>query len=250
MVSVIMPAYNAERTIKEAIESVLNQTYSDFELIVINDCSTDATKTIVERFVSSDSRVRLINNSVNSGVSVSRNTGISNAKGEYIAFLDSDDMWRKDKLEKQLDVMVSNNAILSYTASSFVDSNGKPYNYIMEAEEKTNLKTLLKKNLISCSSAMIKADVMKTIKMPNDKMHEDYFVWITVLREYKFAYGVNEPLLIYRLASNSKSSNRFKSAKMIYNTYHAVGYNHLLAALLTLRYTAHSVSKRYRINHV
>lgn len=250
MVSVIMPAYNAERTIAEAIESVLNQTYSDFELIVINDCSTDATKEIVEKYVASDSRVKLVNNTVNLGVSTSRNTGISNAKGEYIAFLDSDDMWRKDKLEKQLDVMVSNKAILSYTASAFIDSSGKPFNYVMEAEKKTTLRTLLKKNLISCSSAMIRSDVMKTIKMPNDKMHEDYYVWITVLRKYKYAFGVNEPLLIYRLTSNSKSSNRIKSAKMIYNTYHAVGYNHLLATLLTLRYTVHSVSKRYKINHV
>lgn len=247
MVSVIMPAYNAERTITEAIESVLNQTYSEFELIVINDCSTDETKEIVEKYVASDSRIKLINNSINTGVSTSRNTGIMNAKGEYIAFLDSDDMWRKDKLEKQLDVMVSNKAILSYTASSFIDSSGKQYNYIMEAEEKTSLGTLLKKNLISCSSAMIKSDVMKTIKMPNDKMHEDYYVWITVLRKYRFAFGINEPLLIYRLGSNTKSSNRLKSAKMIYNTYYAVGYNHLFATLLTLRYTIYSVLKRYKI---
>lgn len=249
MVSVIMPAYNAGKTISAAIDSVLGQTYSDLELIVINDCSTDDTKEIAEKYAAADCRVKLINNSVNSGVSTSRNKGVSSAEGEFIAFLDSDDMWRKDKLEKQLAVMLSNDAVLSYTASSFIDSNGNPFNYVMEAEEKTDLKTLLKKNLVSCSSAMIKADVMKKIKMPNDKMHEDYYVWITVLRQYKYAYGVNEPLLIYRLAANSKSSNRFKSAKMIYNTYHAVGYNCFLAALLTLRYTAHSVSKRYRINH-
>jgi teichuronic acid biosynthesis glycosyltransferase TuaG len=248
MISVIMPAYNAERTIKEAIESVLNQTYHDFELIVINDASLDNTLKIVEEYMELDQRVKLIDNPKNSGVSVSRNKGVSMARGEYIAFLDSDDIWRHDKLEKQLKLMKEKVAVLSYTASSFIDQKGTVFNYIMQAEEKLSLDTLLKKNLISCSSAMVRADVMKRIKMPNDKMHEDYYVWITILKEYKYAYGVNEPLLIYRLSTNSKSSNRLKSAKMIFNTYKAVGYK-VSACFLTLRYTIHSVQKRMKIKH-
>ena len=249
MISVIMPAYNAEKTIRQAIDSVLSQTYRDLELIVINDCAKDATKEIIEEYMAQDDRVRMIDNKVNSGVSVSRNKGIADAKGEYIAFLDSDDMWREDKLEKQLKVMKDNNAVLSYTASAFIDQDGNPYNYVMEAEEKTTLDTLLRKNLISCSSAMVKTDVMKKIRMPGDKMHEDYYVWIKILKKYKYAYGVNEPLLIYRMSANSKSSSRVKSAIMIYNTYHAVGYNVVSAGFLTLRYTIHSVSKRHNIKH-
>lgn len=249
MISVIMPAYNAEKTIRQAIDSVLSQTYGDFELIVINDCSKDSTQSIVEEYKEKDPRVILVNNKKNSGVSVSRNEGVDLAKGEFIAFLDSDDMWRQDKFEKQLSVMKENKAVLSYTASAFIDQDGNKYNYIMPAEEKTKLSTLLKRNLVSCSSAMVKADVMKKIKMPGDQMHEDYYVWIQLLRRYKYAYGINEPLLIYRLSANSKSSSRMKSAKMIFNTYNAVGYNKVVAFLLTLRYTIHSVTKRYRINH-
>lgn len=249
MISVIMPAYNAEKTIREAIDSVLGQSYPDLELIVINDCSKDATGEIIRQYAAADPRVKPLENPVNSGVSVSRNRGVAAAAGEYIAFLDSDDLWREDKLEKQLAVMEKNGAVLSYTASAFIDETGKRYNYVMPAEEKTTLSTLLKRNLVSCSSAMIRADVMKGLKMPSDKMHEDYYVWITVLRKYGYAYGVNEPLLIYRLSTNSKSSNRFKSAKMIYNTYRAVGYGPVSSALLMLRYTIHSVSKRYKINH-
>lgn len=249
MISVVMPAYNAEKTIREAIDSILTQSYRDLELIVVNDCSQDGTKGIIEEYAEADERVRLINNEVNSGVSVSRNKAVAAAKGEYIAFLDSDDMWKQGKLEKQLRVMEDNNAVLSYTSSAFIDQDGNPYNYIMEAEEKTTLDTLLRKNLISCSSAMVRASVMKKIKMPGDRMHEDYYVWLKILKKYKYAYGVKEPLLVYRLSANSKSSSRIKSAVMIYNTYHAVGYNAAAAGFLTLRYTIHSVSKRFNIKH-
>ena len=249
MVSIIMPAYNAEKTIVFSIESVLSQSYSDLELIIINDCSKDGTKEIVEHYAKSDNRVVVINNKENQGVSKSRNIGIQVAKGEYIAFLDSDDIWDKSKLKKQLHVMKKYNAVLSYTASAFIDETGNSYRYIMEAEKRTSLRTLLKKNLISCSSAMVKSSVMKKIKMPNDNMHEDYYVWIKILKKYKYAYGINEPLLTYRLMTKSKSSNRLKSAKMIFNTYRAVQYSAITSCFLTARYTIHSVTKRYKIKH-
>ena len=247
-VSVIMPAYNAEKTIRQAIESILNQTYTDFELIVINDCSKDGTADIIEELASKDSRIVYLQNPKNSGVSATRNYGVSEAKGKWIAFLDSDDMWRCDKLEKQLAVLNSHtDAVLGYTASAFISANGESSAYIMEAEDKTTYKTLLKKNLISCSSAMVKTEIMKNIKMPNDAMHEDYYVWLTILKEHKYAYGVNEPLLIYRLSENSKSANRLKSAKMLFNSYTAVGYTKIVAFMLMLRYTYHSISKRHKI---
>ena len=248
-VSVIMPAYNAEKTVSQAINSVIGQTFGDFELIVIDDCSKDGTADIIENLAREDARIIFLKNEQNSGVSKTRNYGVSVARGELIAFLDSDDMWREDKLEKQLEIFEKNTeAVISYTASSFIDSEGNPYSYVMQAEEKTDYKTLLRKNLLSCSSVMIRTEVMKGIKMPNDRMHEDYYVWLTVLKKTAFAYGVNEPLLIYRLSTNSKSSNRIKSAKMLFNTYTAVGYDPLRAAFLVLRYTVHSVTKRYNIS--
>lgn len=249
-ISVVMPAYNAENTVKSAVESVLCQSFSDFELIIINDCSTDGTADILRDLAQRDTRIVIIENERNSGVSYSRNAGVARAAGEWIAFLDSDDMWREDKLELQLRALEKHpECIVSYTASSFIDSEGNPYDYVMPAEEKTVYSTLLKKNLMSCSSVIIRSSVMKELKMPGDEMHEDYYTWLTVLRDGGYACGVNEPLLIYRLSRNSKSSSRVKSAKMSYNTYRAAGYSAAAALFLVCRYFFHSVTKRYKIKN-
>lgn len=248
MVSIVMPAYNSGKTIRDSVNSIFAQTYPDWELIVIDDGSIDDTSVILEEFAHSDSRVRFLQNAKNMGVSYTRNRAVTLAKGEWIAFLDSDDLWDPWKLEKQM-ALAENHSdmIVCYTASAFMDDKGNQYNYVMPAVERLTYKNLLRKNLMSCSSVMIKASVMKNIRMPNDKMHEDYFVWLTVLRESKVAYGINEPLLIYRLSTNSKSSKRFKSARMLFNSYKAVGYSFIASCVLTLQYTFHSVIKRYRI---
>lgn len=243
-----MPAYNAEKTIATAVKSVLAQTLKNWELIVIDDGSTDKTATILSEFAKMDGRIRFLQNENNIGVSHTRNRAVELAKGEWIAFLDSDDMWKPEKLQKQLLLLQKYpEMVICYTASSFIDEGGKPYNYIMPAPERITYKELLHKNLMSCSSVMLRTDIMREIKMPADNMHEDYYVWLTVLKKHKFAYGVNEPLLIYRLSANSKSGNRIKSAKMLFNSYRAVGYNLFATAFLVLRYTFYSVKKRRKI---
>lgn len=247
-VSVVMPAYNCEKTINEAVESVLNQTYSDFELLIIEDCSKDQTRKVAERLASKDARVKLLINEKNSGASYSRNRGVKEAKGEWIAFLDSDDMWKADKLEKQLEFAHNNQeTVLFYTASEFMTEDGKRYSYIMEAQKKISYKELLRKNLVSCSSVLVKSEVMKKIEMPGDEMSEDYFTWLKITRDYGYACGLNEPLLVYRLMGESKSSNRLKAARMTYNTYRAIGYNLLMSAWLVFKYTFYSVTKRRKI---
>ena len=249
-VSVIMPAYNSEKTISEAVTSVLRQTFDDLELLIVNDCSSDGTDEIIRSFAKEDPRIVIIENEKNSGVSYSRNVAIARADGEWIAFLDSDDVWREDKLESQLRLMSEHpGSSICYTASAFMDSRGNPYQYVMAAEEKIEYSTLLRKNLLSCSSVMIRASVMKDIKMPSDRMHEDYYTWLTVLRDGGYACGINEPMLTYRLSENSKSSGRVKSAKMLYRTYRAVGYNAIVSGMLVSRYFWHSVTKRYKIKN-
>lgn len=247
-VSVVMPAFNSEKTIEKAISSVLSQTYGNFELIIVDDCSVDGTSDIIEAFKEKDSRIIHLKNERNSGVSFSRNYAIKCACGDWIAFLDSDDMWTIDKLEKQINLINKNpEAVLTYTASSFISENEEEYGYILHVKPKIGYSDLLKKNLISCSSAMVKASVMKNIAMPNDKMHEDYYVWLNILKQYEYAYGIDEPLLIYRLSATSKSANRLKSAKMLYNTYKAVGYPDFVCFMFICRYTIYSVKKRYKI---
>lgn len=248
MISIVMPAYNAAKTIRDSIESIQAQTFKDWELIVIDDGSKDCTADILREMAAADERIHFLQNEKNSGASYTRNRAVELAAGEWIAFLDSDDLWRPEKLEKQLALAEAHpDMVICYTASSFIDDDGEPYGYVMPAIERMTYKKLLRKNLMSCSSVMIRSSVMKGVKMPSDKMHEDYFVWLTVVREYGVAYGINEPLLVYRLCANSKSSNRFKSAKMLYNSYRAVKYNLLLAGYFTLRYVFHSVKKRYFI---
>jgi len=248
LVSVIMPAYNAEKTIDVAIESVLKQTVSDFELIIIDDGSTDNTNGIVNKYADMDNRVVALANGGNRGVSYTRNYAVSIAQGEWIAFLDSDDAWQPTKLERQLQLSQKHiDSFIIYTGSSFIDEGGIPYRHVMHAEDKITYRRLIRKNLISCSSVMVKTRVMQAIKMPGDKMHEDYYCWLKILEQHMYAYGVDEPLLIYRLSSKSKSSNRIKSAVMLYRTYRVIGYSVICSCWLVFLYTFYSIKKRHAI---
>lgn len=255
MVSIIMPAYNAEKTIKASVESVLAQIYTDWELIIIDDASVDSTlgglvtscNQLGKEPILGDFRITLLVNEKNAGVAVSRNRGMAHAKGELLAFLDSDDIWHVDKLAKQVAFMENKNAPISYTATSYMDANGDMYKYILHAKEQLTYKDLLSSNLMSCSSVMVKKDVMQPFPTGQNKIHEDYVVWLNILRSHKYAYGLDQPLLIYRMAEGSKSANRLSSAKMIYNAYKEVGYGAVGAGFLTLRYAVHSIGKRRMI---
>ncbi len=247
-VSIVMPAYNSERFIEGSIRSVMNQVFEAWELIVIDDGSRDNTAEIVSKLATEDERIRFLQNDFNRGASYTRNRAISLANSEWVAFLDSDDLWTNDKLEKQVALAEEHpDVMIFYTASSFINEDGEPYEYVMEAKEQITYKELLQKNLLSCSSVMVRSSIIREVKMPSDKMHEDYFAWLNILRIHKVAYGVNEPLLIYRLRNNSKSSNRIKSALMLYRTYRAVGYNFIHAGWLVFRYALYSIKKRTKI---
>lgn len=224
------------------------QTWTEFELIVVEDCSQDATAQLVEKLAEEDGRIVLLKNTSNAGASASRNAGVARARGEWIAFLDSDDLWRPEKLERQLALLECRpDAVLGYTASAFMDEDGRMYSYVMEAEAETSYAVLLRKNLLSCSSVMVRRSVMIRHPMGGDRMHEDYASWLLILRETRCAYGLNEPLLVYRLRKGSKSGSRIRSAVMLYASYQYVGYSAFSAAVMTFRYAVHSISKRRRI---
>ena len=247
-VSVVMPAYNAERYIGQAIQSVLRQTYPDFELLVVDDGSKDQTVRIVRCLAEQDDRIHLYIMGKNSGVSASRNFGVTQARGEWIAFLDSDDIWREDKLERQLSYLARfPSAAIGYTASAFMNADGERYAYIMAALPQTTYAMLLRGNLMSCSSVMVKTSLMRRYPMGGDQMHEDYAAWLQILREVPCAYGVNEPLLIYRVSSASKSGDRITSAEMLYHTYRYVGFSAARALCMVFRYVFCSVDKRRKI---
>lgn len=225
LISIIMAAYNAEKTIRQAIDSVLKQTYSEWELLVVDDCSQDQTIAIVKDFSLKDSRVRLIQNEQNKGVSYTRWHGLQEAKGAWIAILDSDDAWSPDKLQKQVELQNRTGAELLFTGSAFMDADGNEIDWYLHAPATITYRQLLKQNLLSNSSALVKKELYEKHYAVGDAMHEDFAIWLGILKEGRKAYGVDEPLLIYRLDQNSKSGNKVKAAIMNWNTYRYVGLN-------------------------
>ena len=246
-VSIIMAAYNAERTIEMAIKSVLSQTISNWELIVINDCSTDRTSEIVTSFVSDDSRIRLISNENNRGVSISRKIGMETATGEWIAVLDSDDMWTKEKLEKQLQLAQLHHAELVFSGSAFMDNSGRRIDWILHVPKTIHYKQLLKQNLVSNSSVLVKTELYRQFYVVGDEMHEDFAMWLRITKTGRLAYGIDEPLLIYRIADKSKSSNKIHAAKMNWNTYRYVGLSRIGSIYYMWWYTVNGLLKYRKI---
>ncbi len=249
-VSVIMPAYNAERFIAKAVDSVIAQTFKDWELIIIDDCSSDNTSEIAGSYSSADPRIKVLRNERNQGVSKSRTAGIESASAPWVAFLDSDDLWREDKLEKQFALLQRYpEAQILFTASAFIAADGAAYSYVMDVPDRVTYKELLRGNVMSCSSVMVKRDLMLRYPMQRDDMHEDYASWLQMLKEVPCAYGVNEPLLIYRFTEGSKSSKRISSAKMVYRTYRSLNMNPAVSGFNTVLYAGYSILKRWRIHH-
>lgn len=243
LISIIMAAYNAEKTIEQAINSVLSQTYTNFELLVVNDCSTDRTAELVKSIAAKDSRVRLISNVKNSGVSYTRKHGLEEAKGSWIAILDSDDAWAQEKLEKQIKLQKKTNADLLFTGSAFMDADGKPIDWYLAAPAEVTYRQLLKQNVLSNSSALVRKELYAKYYAVGDKMHEDFAIWLSILKDGRKAYGVDEPLLIYRLAKSSKSGNKVKAAKMNWNTYRYIGLNPMEAIYYECWYMAKGLLK-------
>ena len=240
-VSVVIPAYNAEKTLPKTLNSVLEQTLPPLEIIVIDDCSADNTAAIVAEYAARDSRLLYRKNEKNAGVSHSRNVGVAMASGEWIAFLDSDDCWTPEKLEHQLAAAQKDpTCAFLFTASAFMDQDGCPMTGVFSVAERVTRRELLKQNIISCSSVLIKRDLMIRHPMRDGtKMHEDFAAWLDVLSDTPFAMGVNEPLLVYRIQSTSKSGNRWKSLLMAWRTYRAVQ----ISPIATIYYMCFNVTR-------
>ena len=225
LVSIIMAAYNAEKTLEIAVNSVISQTYTNWELLIINDCSWDRTETIAAEYAEKDNRIRLLNNEKNCGVSISRKNGLMAASGQWIAILDSDDAWASEKLEKQFCLQKEKSADILFTGSAFMDENGNPIDWYLHAPSELTYRKLLKQNLLSNSSVLVRRELYEMHYAIGDYMHEDFALWLNILKTDVIAYGIDEPLLTYRISKSSKTGNKIKSAKMNWNTYRYVGLN-------------------------
>lgn len=219
VVSVIMPVYNAARFVEEAISSVQQQTMADWELIIIDDCSKDDSFQIAAQAAAGDPRIHLLRNAHNSGVSRTRNRGMALAKGEYIAFLDSDDAWHPEKLERQLAKMKAANAEVGYCAYAIIGANGEKVKDDYLVPEQVTYEDLLKENCIQCSSMLIRADVVRQFPFTTDFFHEDYVMGLQLLRAGYKAVACTEILSKWRYIENSRSFNKWKSAKNRWDIY-------------------------------
>lgn len=239
IVSVIMPMYNSVKFLDKSIESVLLQTYKEWELIIVDDCSEDNSKEVVNSYMRLDSRIKLISFPHNMGVAEARNIGIKAAKGRYIAFLDSDDFWLPTKLARQICFMKETKAEFSYTQyRQFIDSV-EECGSLIDVDEKVTYKGLLKGNIIGCLTVMIDRYYVHIIEMPKER-HEDYITWLNILKQGFCAYGIKEDLARYRKSSKSLSGNKFKSLMWTWQVYTK---NQKLSLVESLYYFIHYVLK-------
>lgn len=261
MITVIIPAYNCEKFIGQALGSALRQKgCGDLEILVIDDCSADRTSQAARQFLSgcceqaddgsflakdaSEARTaRLLRNEKNLGAASCRNIGIRMARGEYVAFLDADDWWEEDKLKKQAKLLQKTGVPLVYSGRELMRPDGSSTGKVIGAPKEATYRGLLYTNCIPCSSVVMKTLVAREFYMCRDDLHEDYILWLRVLKKYGKACGIDEPLLKSRLSAGGKSRNKLKSAKMQYGVYRYLGIPACRAVWLFLCYAANGVRK-------
>lgn len=243
LVSVVMPTYNCEQYIGTAIQSVLNQAVP-LELIVIDDHSGDGTARVVGEFCQ-DSRVIYVYNEENLGVAQSRNIGMQMAKGKYIAFLDADDYWAENKLARQTALMEEKQAVLSSTGRELMDKEGHLSGRMIGIKPVISYKELLKGNVMNTSGVMVLTQVARRYPMEQEQLHEDYIMWLSILKDYDVAYGIDEPLLKYRVMKGTKSANKVKSAVMTFGVYRYMGLNVFQALYYFCFYAVRGIKKYF-----
>lgn len=222
LVSVITPAYNSERFIGETIDSVLAQTLEDWEMIIVDDCSTDRTFEIIKRYAAKEPRIKARRLSENSGAAIARNEAIRQSRGRYIAFLDSDDQWFPEKLEVQLDFMKENNAIFTFTNYCYVNEQGEGTGKVSSTPSSVNYTDLLKQNMIGCLTVMIDKNKAGPIEMVNIRTRQDYVLWLSLCKKGIRAQGLSQVLSKYRVVQNSVSSDKYKMAKQNWRVYRKI----------------------------
>lgn len=219
LVSIITPAYNASRFILETIKSVKDQTYANWEMLIIDDCSTDDTRRIVEEQSRLDQRIHLIAAPQNGGPAKARNLGLQKAKGRYIAFLDSDDLWLPEKLERQLKFMKTRQVSFSFTQYRYMNEKGVISEEIVKVPDCLDYKGLLRNtNLIGCLTVLLDREKIGPVEFKNIPP-EDFVLWLDILKKGHKAYGLQEDLSSYRVVRNSVSRNKLKASSWVWKVY-------------------------------
>ena len=222
LISVITPTYNCAEFISRTIESVQAQTYQNWEMIIVDDRSKDNTKEIVEKYMKDDNRIKYHLLEVNSGAAVARTTAMQMANGSYMAFLDSDDIWLPDKLERQIKWMTDNGYAFSCTAYEQIDENDKSLGKVIKTVKKTDYNRLLLDCPVGNSTVIYDVEQMGKFEVPNIRKRNDDALWLQMLKKEKYIWGMPDVLMKYRIRRNSISSNKLSVIK-----YHWILYREI-----------------------
>lgn len=223
LVSIITPVYNCEKLIDETIETVLNQSYSNFEMLLVDDCSKDNSAKIIKKYLKKDNRIKYFKLKENSGAAIARNKALKESKGRFIAYLDADDLWKKEKLEKQVKFMLDNNYAFTCTDYEKIDEDGK-YLKVVKIPKKVNYNLFLRNTIIQTVGVMVDTKITgkEILVMPDIRRRQDAATWCQLLKEGYDCFEVPEVLSYYRVVSNSLSSNKFKAIKMNWYWYRKI----------------------------
>ncbi|MBD8070883.1 teichuronic acid biosynthesis protein TuaG [Bacillus sp. PS06] len=244
-VSIITPSYNASQLIEDTIQSVKMQTFGEWEMIIVDDCSTDDTPLRLKKHEEEDARIRVIYLTENSGAAAARNCALELAQGRYIAFLDSDDCWVPEKLEKQLSFMQEHDYAFTFTGYEMMDHKGVRLNKHVSAPAQITYHDLLKNTIIGCLTVMIDQQQIGRVQMPNIRTRQDMATWLAILKKGYTAYGLNETLANYRIGNPSISKNKWKAAKMNWFVYRKIEkLNVFMACWCFTHYAFHALAKR------
>lgn len=246
LVSIIMPSYNTGRFIKETIESVLSQTYTNWELLIVDDCSTDNTDDVIKEYLT-DFRIHYLKNAKNSGAAVSRNKALQEAKGKWIAFLDSDDLWTPNKLEKQISFMKSNGYHFSYTNYVEIDETSKELGKLVTGPKKITKTGMYRYCWPGCLTVMYDASKIGLIQIEDIKKNNDYAMWLKVCHKAN-CFLLNETLAKYRKRTGSISNHSYKTLiKWHYKLFtEAEHMNSVISAIFTARNLFYGVIKKLK----
>ena len=225
LVSIITPAFNCEKMVLETYNSIKKQTYKNWEWVITEDCSNDHTFDMLQKLALQDQRIKLFRNVSNSGAAVSRNNSIRNANGDYLAFIDSDDLWSIHKLETQLKYMLDNKVDFTFTQYNIIDENGEPKGKVVDSHISKPIcysDMLRKKATLGCSTVMLRNGCISDLSMPLIRTGQDYALWLKILKTGIFAYPIMQVLTSYRITPNSISRNKFKKAFRQWEIYRRI----------------------------
>jgi len=245
LVSIITPSFNSSKYIKETVDSVLSQTYENWELIIVDDGSKDSSANIIQDLTNTDTRIKGFYFDKNIGAAEARNVAIQQAKGKYIAFLDSNDLWELEKLEKQISFMQTEDIAFSFSTYQPMSEDGSKLYSIIHAPKIVTYSAYLKNTIIGCLTVVIDREKTGDFEMPNIRSSHDMALWLLIMKRGFDAYGLDENLARYRIVSASNTSSKWRAAKDVWKIYREVEkLSFLYSSWCFLNYAFNALVKR------